>query len=88
VIVNLSFIAQAQARSFLRQGATAARRSAMAEKSTFVDMIQEATRQRWRRPVARAAKPVAEEKPRLGRWPPPLRKEFRLALLKPWKFRE
>jgi hypothetical protein len=60
----------------------------MAGKSTFVDMIQEATRQRWRRPIARAARPVAEEKPRLGRWPPPRRKEWRLAMLKPWKFRD
>jgi hypothetical protein len=60
----------------------------MAEKSTHVDMIQEATRQRYRRRVTRTATPVAEEKPRLGRWPPPLRKEWRLTLLKPWKFRE
>jgi hypothetical protein len=60
----------------------------MAEKSTFVDMIQEATRQRWRRPIARAAKPATEEKARLGRWPPPLRREWRLTLLKPWKFRD
>jgi hypothetical protein len=60
----------------------------MAEKSTFVDTIQEATRQRWRRTVARATKPVAEEKPRLGRWPPPRHAAWRFALLKPWKVRE
>jgi hypothetical protein len=60
----------------------------MAEKSTFVDMIQEATRQRWRRPITRAAKPATEEKARMSHWPPPRRREWRLALLKPWKFRE
>jgi hypothetical protein len=60
----------------------------MAEKSTFVDMIQEATRQRWRRSTARVAKPAIEEKARMSRWPPPRRVEWRLALLKPWKFRE
>lgn len=60
----------------------------MAEKSTFVDTIQDATRQYWRRQKVLVRKPAAEEKPRLGRWPPPSRREFRLALLKPWKFRD
>jgi hypothetical protein len=60
----------------------------MAEKSTFVDMIQEATRQRWRRPITRAAKPADDEKPRLSRWPPPRQAAWRFALLKPWKVRE
>lgn len=60
----------------------------MAEKSTFVDTIQEATRQRWRRARLRALKPAADEKPRLGRWPPPRQAEWRLGLLKPWKVKE
>lgn len=56
----------------------------MAEKPTLVDAIQEATRQYWRRPKSRELKPEAEQ-PRLGRWPPPRRKEWRLDLMKPWK---
>jgi hypothetical protein len=58
----------------------------MAEKSTFVDMIQEATRQRYRRARMRELKPLLEEeKPRVGRWPPPRQRHWRLSLLKPWK---
>lgn len=60
----------------------------MTEKSTFVDMIQEATRQRRRRPRPHALKPVAEDKPRLSRWPPPRQAAWRLELLKPWKVKE
>jgi hypothetical protein len=61
----------------------------MAEKSTFVDMIQEATRQRYRAVRARDLKPATEqEKPRVGRWPPPRQRQWRLSLLKPWKFDE
>lgn len=58
----------------------------MVEKATFVDTIQDATRQNWRRPKLRELKTTTEEKPRLSHWPPPRRREFRLALLKPWKF--
>lgn len=60
----------------------------MAEKSTFVDTIQEATRQRWRRARLRALKTPVEDKPRLGRWPPPRQAAWRLELLKPWKIKE
>lgn len=61
----------------------------MAEKATFVDMIQEATRQRYHRMRTREQAPVVDaEKPRVSRWPPPRRKEWRLEMLKPWKFRE
>lgn len=61
----------------------------MTEKSTFVDMIQEATRQRYRRERLRELKPATEvERPRVGRWPPPRRQQWRLALLKPWKVDE
>lgn len=61
----------------------------MADKSTFVDMIQEATRQRWRRNrlTTNALKP-ADEKPRVGRWPPPRQAAWRLELLKPWKIED
>ena len=58
----------------------------MAEKkSTFVDTIQEATRQRWRLPIVRTLKSAAVDKPRLSRWPPPRQAAWRLDLLKPWK---
>jgi hypothetical protein len=57
----------------------------MTEKSTFVDTIQEATRQRWRRARLLALKPAREEKPRVGRWPPPRLAKWRFELLKPWK---
>jgi hypothetical protein len=59
----------------------------MAEKSNFVDVIQDRTRQFWRRPVTRPTK-TAEEKPTVGRWPPPLRAAWRLELLKPWKVKD
>lgn len=59
----------------------------MAEKSTFVDVIQDRTRQFWRRPLTPPTKPM-EEKPRVGRWPPPLRAAWRLELLKPWKVKD
>ncbi len=61
---------------------------AMAEKSTFVDMIQEATRQNRRRFDARAPKPSVGERPRLGRWPPPRLAAWRLEMLKPWKAKD
>ena len=60
----------------------------MAEKSTSVDTIQEATRQRWRRARLRALKAAVEDKARLGRWPPPRQAAWRLELLKPWKVKE
>jgi hypothetical protein len=59
----------------------------MAEKSSFVDVIQDRTRQFWRRQLTAPSKP-AEEKPRVGRWPPPLRAAWRLELLKPWKVKD
>jgi hypothetical protein len=57
----------------------------MTEKTTFVDVIQDRTRQFWRRPLTRPTKGADEDKPRVGRWPPPLRAAWRLELLKPWK---
>lgn len=60
----------------------------MAEKSTSVDTIQEATRQRWRKARLRTLTPVREDKPRLSRWPPPRQAEWRLELLRPWRVKE
>ena len=59
----------------------------MDDKSKFVDVIQDRTRQFWRRPVTRP-KSMEEDKPRVGRWPPPLRAAWRLELLKPWKIKD
>jgi hypothetical protein len=65
----------------------------MADKSNFVDLVEAATRQRWRRQrlVTYAWKPVEarslkqENRPRVSNWPPPRLAEWRLALLRPWK---
>ena len=60
----------------------------MADKPEFVDMISEATRQRWRRPAARAAKPaIAEEKSRLSHWPTHRWLQWKLENLTPWKLK-
>ncbi|MCB0909946.1 MAG: hypothetical protein KDB63_22850 [Nocardioidaceae bacterium] len=60
----------------------------MTEKPTFVDTIREATRQNRRRTLIRAPQPSEEDRPRMSRWPPPRQKEWRLAMLKPWKDRD
>jgi hypothetical protein len=59
------------------------------KSSNFIDTIQEATRQRWRRARLRTLKPTPlEDKPRVGRWPPPRQAKWRLELLRPWKLEE
>jgi hypothetical protein len=62
---------------------------AMAGKADFVDMIQEATRQRWQRQrlITKALNP-AEDRPSIGRWPPPRWAEWRLELIRPWKVKD
>jgi hypothetical protein len=60
----------------------------MAEKSTFVDTIQEATLQRLRRIRLMPRKSAVEDKPRMGRWPPPRQAAWRLGLLRPWREKE
>ena len=59
----------------------------MADKSEFVDMISEATRQVRRRmtPVIVDLKPVAKETSRLSHWPPEHWAQWRLAKLTPWR---
>jgi 16S rRNA U1498 N3-methylase RsmE len=42
----------------------------MAEKSEFVDMIREATRQSRRRVMPRIIEPEVKETSRLSHWPP------------------
>jgi hypothetical protein len=59
---------------------------AVADKSEFVDMISEATRQS-RRVVRRAAEPEAKETSRLSNWPPNRWQQWRMETLTPWKIR-
>jgi hypothetical protein len=59
----------------------------MADKSEFVDMISEATRQSRRRIVRRVVEPVLKETSRLSHWPPDRWEQWRLETLTPWKLR-
>jgi hypothetical protein len=59
----------------------------MADKSEFVDMIREATRQSRRRATPRIADPApeAKETSRLSHWPPERWTQWRMENLTPWK---
>ena len=59
----------------------------MAEKSEFVDMIREATRQSRRRAMPRIIDPEPEvrETSRLSHWPPERWTQWRMENLTPWK---
>jgi hypothetical protein len=60
----------------------------VAEKSQFVDMISEATRQARRRVMPRAIDPAPEkETSRLGHWPPAHWAQWRMKTLTPWKMK-
>jgi hypothetical protein len=59
----------------------------MGEKSEFVDMISEATRQVRRRVVRSAAPAPVKETSRLSHWPPDNWEQWRMETLTPWKFR-
>jgi hypothetical protein len=60
----------------------------MAEKSEFVDMISQATRQtRPRRAMARVIESAGKEQSRLSNWPPKRWAEWRLETLTPWKLK-
>ena len=50
----------------------------MADKSEFVDMISEATRQVRRRATAHTKEPVAKEASRMGHWPPDRLEQWRM----------
>jgi hypothetical protein len=56
------------------------------DKSDFVDLISQATRQHWRRPARRQVT-EAETKPekKLSNWPPERMDQWRLINLTPWK---
>ncbi len=59
----------------------------MSDKSEFVDMISEATRQVRRRVVRTAAETVVKETSRLSHWPPDRWEQWRLETLTPWKIK-
>jgi transposase len=59
----------------------------MADKSHFVDMISEATRQRTRRAMPRVIEPAAKEASRLSHWPPQRWADWRTEKLTPWKLK-
>ena len=60
---------------------------AVADKSEFVDMISEATRQTRRRFAPDVDKPEVKERSRLGHWPPDRWEQWRIETLTPWKLR-
>ena len=58
----------------------------MADKSEFVDMISEATRQSRRRASGPLlVEPEVKERSRIGHWPPDRVVQWRLENLTPWK---
>jgi len=58
------------------------------DKSEFVDMISEATRQSRRRTSRVIVEPVAiKERSRMGHWPPDRMVQWRLENLTPWKLK-
>lgn len=60
----------------------------MADKAEFVDMISEATQQKWRRRVMpKVVAPVAKEVSRLSHWPPDRWVRWRVETLTPWKLK-
>jgi hypothetical protein len=62
-------------------------KSVMADKSEFVDMISEATRQVRRRVMPRAKAPVVKEASRMSHWPPEHLEQWRMENLTPWKIK-
>jgi hypothetical protein len=60
---------------------------AMADKSEFVDMISEATRQTRRRYAPRVVEPAVKETSRLSHWPPDRWVQWRMETLTPWKLK-
>ena len=61
----------------------------MADKSEFVDMISEATRQCRRRAMPRIIDPAPEvkETSRLSHWPPDHWEQWRMETLTPWRIK-
>jgi hypothetical protein len=59
----------------------------VADKSEFVDMISEATRQTRRHAEQSVAEPEIKERSRLSHWPPDRWEQWRMETLTPWKLR-
>jgi hypothetical protein len=70
-----------------RYGRGISQERAMAEKSEFVDMISDATRQARRRQSARVIEPQVKETSRLSHWPPDRWQQWRMETLTPWKMK-
>jgi hypothetical protein len=60
---------------------------AVADKPEFVDMIRDATRQKWRRVMPRVVAPEVKEESRLSHWPPDRWRQWRLEMFTPWKLK-
>ena len=60
---------------------------AVTDKSEFVDMISEATRQRRRRFAPRIDEPEVKERSRLSHWPPDHWVQWRVEKFTPWKLK-
>ena len=60
----------------------------MADKSEFVDMIRDATRQSRRSVMPRAiVEPEVKERSRLSHWPPQRWVDWRMETFQPWKLK-
>jgi hypothetical protein len=61
----------------------------VADKSEFVDMISEATRQARRRVMPRIVdlEPATKETSRLSHWPPDHSEQWRMETLTPWRIK-
>jgi len=60
----------------------------MTDKPEFVDVISEATRQKYRRVMPRVLrKKAAREESRLSHWPPEHVLQWRIENLMPWKIK-
>ena len=55
------------------------------DKSDFVDLISDATRQRWRRTTKKVVDPEVKKEQKLSNWPPERMDQWRLINLTPWK---
>lgn len=58
----------------------------MADKSEFVDMISQATRQTPRRIIRRIVEPTPKERSRLGHWSQRM-EQWRMETFTPWKLK-
>ena len=70
-----------------RMGEAFREERAVADKSEFVDMISEATRQSHRRIVPRVVQRMVKETSKLSNWPPNPWQQWRLETITPWRIK-